>query len=928
LAHRDDIAPLQYDSHDFAGVIRAVRDLQSDIEAVTSKKPALLVDAGSPRCPVLIGTLGRSAAIDRLVEAGKLDVSDLKGHRESFVITTVPGGEPGVDQALVIVGSDKRGTIYGIYELSEQIGVSPWHWWADVPPPHQPDIFILPGRFASGEPVVRYRGIFINDEAPCLTAWAAEKFGGLNSKFYGKVFELLLRLRGNYLWPAMWDNAFNEDDPENPRLADEYGIVMGTSHHEPMMREHKEWTTRRTRYGNGQWNYATNAEALQRFFREGVARNQAFENLVTIGMRGDGDEAMTSTGSLQSDLKLLQRIFGDQRAILAEELKVDPATVPQLWALFTEVQKFYDAGLRPPDDVTLLFTDDNTGNLRRLPTPDERVRPGGSGIYYHFDMHGGPYSYQWINTNPLPKVAEQMNLAFEYGATRIWIVNVGDLKPLELPIEFFLRLAWNPAALNKDKISAYMRRWAERDFGPGNAAEIASIAGTYAKFNGWRKPEQITPDTFSQLNYGEAERIEAAWRDLVVRAEKVNSALPAHQRDAFYQLVLHPVKASATVAEMNIAAGRNRLYARQGRASTNAVAERVRELFRRDRALSDYYNHGLSHGKWNHLMDQTHLGQHSWEPPIVDVMPPVVEVLPADDDRFGVAVEGSEDSWPGHFGAAVLPVFDSFQPRRSYVDVFGKGTRPFQVAVTAEQPWVVLTEDKASTVDRRYWVEIDWQNAPVGRSAGTIVVSGDGAKVRIRVPVEKATADQFAAARGRFASLSGPIAFAAASANRRGAVDGTRWENVPDYGRGDGAVTVYPVTAGSRIPPQSAPYLDYDLFLPRGGDYEITLIVGPVMDFVPDRGMRVAMGLDENAPQVVDIFADRKAETYLSANWWNKFTKDNARHVVSSHSVEAAGPHRLRLRMVDPGIVVQKIIVACSRSRESYFGPPDASPVQ
>ncbi len=919
-------APLCYDQGDWPGVIRAVGDLRADIERVTGCASALSSLPPKGNAAVIVGTLGRSASIDALVAAGKLDASDLRGKWESFVITTVAQPLPGVERALVIAGSDKRGTIYGIYELSEQLGVSPWYWWADVPPKKRAEAYVVPGRFASGEPVVKYRGVFLNDEAPCLTGWAAEKFGGLNSRFYTKLFELLLRLRGNYLWPAMWDNAFNEDDPENPRLADEYGIVMGTSHHEPMMRAHKEWTTRRAQYGNGQWNYATNAEALQRFFREGIARNKAYENLVTVGMRGDGDTGMVGTGSIESDIRQLEQIFTDQRRILAEEMKVDPATVPQLWALFTEVQKFYEAGLRPPDDVTLLWTDDNTGNLRRLPTPEERKRAGGAGIYYHFDMHGGPYAYQWINTNPLWKIAEQMNLAAEYGATRIWIVNVGDFKPLELPIEFFLRLGWNPAALNKDKVAEYTRRWAERDFGPEHAAEIADLASRYAKYNGWRKPEQIGPATFSALNYQEAERVEAAWRDVATRAEALHARLPAEQRDAFYQLVLHPAKASALVAQMNILAGRNALHARQGRASTNALAQRVRELFAEDGAMSDYYNRELAGGKWNHFMDQTHLGQWSWEPPVVDAMPAVTEVRVADVSRVGVAVEGDENTWPDHFGAAVLPVVDSFQPRRSYFDVFAMGARPIEYSIATEQPWLVLTDEKLGEHDRRYWVEIDWAKVPEGSSSGLIKVVGERT-AHVRVPVVKATAAQAQAARGHFASLTGPIAFAASAAPKRTEVGGVRWETVPDYGRGADAMAIYPVTAPSVLPPAAAPALEYPVYLPRAGTYTVTLVLGPVMDFVPDRGVRIGVSFDEQPIQVVDIFADREAETFLGRNW-GVYTRDNVRYLRSTHTLSTDGAHLLRLTMVDPAVVVQKVVVSDRRLPETYFGPPETSRVE
>jgi hypothetical protein len=919
-------APIWHDATEFPGVVRAIGDLQADIERVTSRRPALSSSRPNAADVVIIGTLGKNAAIDALVASGQLDASDLRGKWESFVITTVAQPIPGVERALVIAGSDKRGTIYGIYELSEQLGISPWYWWADVPPKQRDAAFILPGRYASGEPAVRYRGIFLNDEAPCLTGWADEKFGDLNSRFYTKVFELLLRLRANYLWPAMWDNAFNEDDPKNPRLADEYGIVMGTSHHEPMMRAHKEWTKRREQYGNGKWNYATNAEALQRFFREGIARNKDYENLVTIGMRGDGDERMVSTGSIESDMQLIERIFTDQRRILAEELHTDPATVPQLWALFTEVQKFYEHGLRPPEDVTLLWTDDNVGNLRRLPTDDERDRSGGAGIYYHFDMHGGPYAYQWINTNPFPKIAEQMNLAAEYGATRIWIVNVGDLKPLELPIEFFLRMAWNPAALNKDKIAEYTRRWAERDFGPEHAAEIAEIVALYTKYNGWRKPEQIKPETFSQLAYHEADRVEAAWRDVAARAEKVYAALPPEQRDAFYQLVLHPAKASSLVARINIAAGRNQLFAKQGRASTAVLAAHVRDLFRQDRAMTDTYNHALAGGKWNHLMDQTHLGQWDWEPPVVDALPPLVELMTLDESRMGVAIEGAAHTWPDHYGQPVLPTFDSFQPRRSYVDVFAMGTRPIDFRITTEQPWILLTEEQLPGGDRRHWVEIDWTKAPAGTSSGTILVHG-ARTVRIKVPVTKATAEQYEAAKGRFASLTGPIAIPASAATKAIAVDGVRWETVPDYGRVEAAMAIYPVTAASVLPPAAAPTLEYPVYLPRAGSYTVTLVLGPVMDFVPDRGMRIAASFDDATPQILDLFANRAAETFLGRNA-GTYSRDNVRYLRSTHAVTAAGPHVLKLAMVDPAVVVQSIIISDRRLPETYFGPPECLTVK
>ena len=441
-------APLWYDANDHVGVIRAVGDLRADVQRVTTLLPALSTASVPPSVrPVIIGTVGKSAVIDSLIASGKLDAADLTGKWESFVITTVTNPLPGVDQALVIAGSDKRGTIYGIYELSMQLGVSPWYWWADVPSKQRTSAYLVPGRFASGEPVVKYRGIFLNDEAPCLTGWASAKFGGMNQQVYTKIFELLLRMRGNYLWPAMWGNAFNEDDPMNPALADQYGIVMGTSHHEPMLRAQQEWSRHKASYGNAAWDYQTNEAGLKAFWTDGIARNKDYESIVTIGMRGDGDAPMISGGTMAANIDLLTRVINDQRTILTTQTGRPAEQTPQLWALYKEVLDYYNSGMRVPDDVTLLWPDDNWGNIRRLPTPEERNRPGGAGVYYHFDYVGGPRNYKWLNTNQIERVWEQMKLAADYGADRLWIVNVGDLKPMELPTEFFLDYAWNPDAI-------------------------------------------------------------------------------------------------------------------------------------------------------------------------------------------------------------------------------------------------------------------------------------------------------------------------------------------------------------------------------------------------------------------------------------------------------------------------------------------------
>ena len=484
LAQKDETAVLYVDSNDYAGVVRTANDLQADINRVTGRTAKVThEETGLGKNAVIIGTIGKSQIIDRLAKDGKVDVAPITGKWESFIIAVVPKPLPGVENGLIIAGSDKRGTIYGIYDLSEQIGVSPWYWWADVPVEHKDSLFVKAGKYIQGPPAVKYRGIFLNDEEPALGRWAVEKYGGFNHQFYEKLFELILRMKGNYLWPAMWWASFNSDDPNNPKLADEYGIVISTTHHEPMMRAHAEWK----KIGGGEWNYETNAEKLRQFWTEGIRRMGSYESIVTLAMRGDGDTAMSES----TNIALLEKIVADQRKILSEVTGKDLKSIPQVWALYKEVQDYYDKGMRVPDDVTLLLCDDNWGNIRRLPKPGDPPRAGGYGIYYHFDFVGGPRNYKWLNTSPIARTWEQMHLAYRHGVDRIWLVNVGDLKPMEFPIEFFLDYAWNPDKWPAESLPEYTRLWAEQQFGPKYAADIADILNKYTKYNGRRKPEML-----------------------------------------------------------------------------------------------------------------------------------------------------------------------------------------------------------------------------------------------------------------------------------------------------------------------------------------------------------------------------------------------------------------------------------------------------
>ena len=628
--------PIYYDTADFPGVTRAIGDLQKDIDSVTGVKPT--VQALDPQktkaYAIVIGTLGKNKTIDRLAASHILDVRDLKGKWESFVITTTNDPKDHNRPILVIAGSDKRGTIYGAYELSEQLGVSPWYWWADVPARKRAAAYVLDGRYASGEPKVKYRGIFINDEAPCFSGWTREKFGGFNSRMYTHMFELLLRLHANFLWPAMWGNAFNEDDPENPRLADEYGIVMGTSHHEPMLRAQREWGKHRKEFGNGEWNYVTNKQGLQDFWRQGLERNKNYESILTMGMRGDGDKAMPDAGSAQANFRVLENIMADQRKIITEVTHKPASQTPQLWALYSEVLDYYDQGMHVPDDMTILLCDDNWGDVRRLPELNAPKHPGGYGMYYHVDLHGAPRSYQWLNNTAIPHMWEQLQLTYSYGVDKIWILNVGDLKPNEYPLDFFLHMAWNPAAYNENNLDVYARQFCEEQFGKAAGPEAADILSTYCKYSGRVTGEMLNDKTYN-LQSGEFEQVKDAFLALETRARRQYESLPDRYRDTYKELVLHPVRAMANLYDLYYAVAMNKKLAREKDMRANYWADYADSCYARDAAYSKDYNQNIAGGKWDHMMDQTHIGYRSWDEPRQGNIKPTVTRLQPGEAKTG-----------------------------------------------------------------------------------------------------------------------------------------------------------------------------------------------------------------------------------------------------------------------------------------------------
>lgn len=645
LINRDNKVEIYMDANDCKGVSYAANALVKDIIKVSGSKTVLTSDAGlkdkdaASKPTILVGTIGHSAAIDQLIRQKRINGNLLKGKREKFIITVVDG-------QLVIAGSDRRGTIYGIYELSQQMGVSPWYDWADVPVVHHDSIFVNKGVYTDGEPAVRYRGIFLNDEAPCLTSWVKNTYGtGYGDhRFYQRVFELVLRLRGNMMWPAMWGWAFYADDPENEKTANEMGIVMGTSHHEPMARNHQEYA--RNREGWGAWNYQKNKQGLQKFFREGIERMKGTEQIVTIGMRGDGDEAMSE----DADTQLMQQIIADQRQIISDVTGKKASETPQVWALYKEVLDYYDKGMKIPDDVTLLLCDDNWGDVRRVPNAQERKHKGGWGLYYHVDYVGAPRNTKFLNVTPVQNPWEQLTLAYENGIDRLWILNVGDLKPMEYPISQFMDMAWNPHKYSVEHITDHTRDFCmqqfggakqvgNENFGKSQAEEAARILNLVCKYNGRCTAEMLDKNTYD-LESGEWQEVVNQYLKLEADALRQYNSLPAAYHDAYRQLILFPIEVMSNLHQMYFAQAQNHKYYEQGNPLANEWADECERLFKRDAELCDFYNHKMSNGKWNGMMTQKHIGYTSWNDDFEkDTCPSLHRIEKADEGGNVIADE-------------------------------------------------------------------------------------------------------------------------------------------------------------------------------------------------------------------------------------------------------------------------------------------------
>lgn len=789
IVNNGKVATIVVGSNEDDAVKIAVQSLAEDFERVGGTKATIANSVPAQGQTIVVATLGNENMPKDLAKK-------LEGKREMFILTTK-------DNHTIIAGSDRRGTVYGIYELSRQMGVSPWYWWADVPTTHRDYVAVNSGEFTDGEPAVEYRGIFINDEWPCFGNWANEKFGGINSKMYAHMFELILRLKGNFFWPAMWASAFFDDDKQNGVLANKMGIVMSTSHHEPMQLNQQDWKRR----GKGAWNYETNSDNLKAFWRTGIERAKDWEKIVTVGMRGDGDESMGE----DTNVKLLERIVSDQREIIADVTGKPAEETPQVWALYKEVQDYYDKGMQVPDDITLLLCDDNWGNVRRLPALDSKPRKGGYGMYYHVDYVGAPRNSKWINITNNTRMWEQLRLTYEYGVKKIWILNVGDLKLQEYPIQLFMDIAWNPKAMEANDVFAHTQDFYKKNFGEANANAIADIMTDLGQMNRAVIPEQTDAKTFS-FNYDEWQRVVAKWIDMDTKTKAIRKTIAKEALDAYDQLVAIPVEACANLNKLYYAHAMNLQLAKAGDATANLWADEVKARFEEDSLITAKY-HQINGGKWNHFMDQTHIGYTSWNDPKTNIMPKVVYL----------------DKKPSEKKIAYPSYTPTAQP---------------------SAPYAFVEKDKY-------------------------------------------------------------VAIEAAHASRM--IDGknVKWLEIPRFGKTLSGMTTWPQTAT----PDENMAIEYDIDFATEGNAQVTLFFAPTLNFNDYKGLRYAVSFNGGEERIVNINKDYRGEL----GEWQK------NPVIPSQTIHnvAKGKQTLKIRLLDPGMVLEKVVINRGGVKPSYLGPTE-----
>lgn len=933
----------------FSGVKKVADMVREDANLVTGITPDKTSDKSClGECPILVGTVGKSSMLEELQEQGKIDLSQIKGKREVFLFQLVEQAVEGANTALVIAGSDKRGTIYGLFHLSECMGVSPLVHWSDVKP-QKNDCIVLSeeDNRISKEPSVKYRGIFINDEWPAFGNWAMEHFGGLNAKMYEHVFELILRLKGNYLWPAMWKTNFNCEGPGilNAELADELGIVMGTSHHEPCMRNGEEYSQVRGKdsiYGDA-WNFITNREGISRFWEDGLKRNREFENVITLGMRGEQDtKILGEKATLADNIALLKDVIKEQNQLIQKNVCEDLSEASRVFVVFTEVEDFFYGDETTPgllgdkelDGVTVMLSDDNFGNLRCVPTEKMQNHPGGYGLYYHLDFHGGAYAYDWMNTDYLPKMWEQLCMAYDYGIQDIWVANVGDICFLEYPMTYYFELAYDMekwGSQNPNNTSHFTSQWIERQFHNAFTKEekdvIKEILEIYTKTNHNRKPEVMNAGVYHPVHYKEAENLIQKADRLTMLCNDLIKRCPESMVPAFYELIYFPAVASMNVHKMQLIAGRNKFFARQNRVEANDLANEIRRCIEEDRKLTEKL-HTIDEGKWYGMGLSEHVGFVNWNEE-GNRYPLIIQIEPANKPRIVVAKSDSSIYTEGlAWSRKTLLVDDFLRPdiNEVNIDIACASKQAVEYEIICECPWITLSKQNG-LVDKTDVVTVKVDKSLLkGKEKGDILIVSPKSKIYLEIWAENT--DVSTLAPYTFLERNGYIAIEAEHYCSKHDVTGFGFACLEDYGRTLSGMKVLP-PKHDFTDVADRPYLEYCFEAQHEGEYELELYLAPSNTAHRDHRLYFGIQMNEEEIQMENAVSERFRSLDLGCMEWIRAVTDNIRIYQTKVSCKE-GINHLRIYAISPFFVLEKIVLHTKDNplAESYLGPTESYFIQ
>ena len=947
----------------FPGVIRVTEKVAHDVELVSGKKPQILVEKEIPETlessgedwTIIAATKGKSSFLKKLEEAGSAELKELEQKRECYAWIFPEIKNRTKSNLLVIAGSDKRGTIYGLFHLSEMLGVSPFVDWCGLMPPKQEKIELREDMACiSKEPSVRYRGFFINDEWPAFGNWCNHNFGGFNAKAYDHVFELLLRLKGNYLWPAMWSARFADDGPDllNAELADEYGIIMGMSHHEPCLRQGEEYKYLRGKnsvYGDA-WNFRTNREGITKFWEDGLKRSGKFENVITVGMRGEADTAiMGKNATLEDNIQLLRDVLKTQKKLIQERVNPDLTKVPRMIALYKEVEEFFYGnektkglmGAEELEDVILMLCDDNYGNLRTLPTEEMRKHAGGYGMYYHLDYHGWPVSYEWINSSYLPKIWEQMSMAYDFGVRELWMVNVGDIATQEFPLSFFLDMAydfdrWGSRALNCTQ--EYTRKWVRQQFGSVEEETqdtIADILEQYTKIIHRRRPEALNPETYHPVQEKESSRIFEEEEQLLKKLQDVYETIEKtnpQNLSAFIALVYYPAFGTMNLVKMQILAGWNHYYANLGAVCANDYGDEVERCMEQDRKAVEMY-HQMDQGRWYGMGMSQHIGFTHWNE--VECRNPVVmRVIPLKKRSILVAADGTAQHAEGSpWLDNTMKLKDFLNPdcTRASVTLYSRSDLKAEYKVLKKPGWLSVEPmegwlDGVSQKKVRLNLTLIKQRLPETNQdtiQDSLEIATPEGKCEITVPVYTGNLQD---KKNVFVDTMGYLSIEAA--HYVNSVPGNykdrqvKFENLQGYGKTNSAMKAFPSDACT-VPGQDAPYLEYQFVLEESGTYEAEFYMQPSNPVTRENQLLYAVRINEEMTETVNA-VEKDYQVGDQAEKWAEGVLSQIRRQTVSIKCRA-GFNTLRVYHVTPGFVLEKIVIypMGEKPEESYLGPAE-----